>query len=109
LQTKYPLQSDNRTNADIVIKAFGLNHGHVFVGKFSHEQQDSKCDRNFSVETPACNFFQVSYLGVDTLMARSPPLVKDKYFDDVNLKLPYTEASVAYKKKTYRGSVHDMQ
>lgn len=42
-------------------------------------------------------------------MARSPPLVKDKYFDDVNLKLPYTEASVAYKKKTYRGSVHDMQ
>jgi hypothetical protein len=62
-----------------------------------------------TLETHARYFFQVSYLGVDTLMARSPPLVKDKYFDDVNLKLPYTEASVAYKKKTYRGSVHDMQ
>lgn len=53
--------------------------------------------------------FQVSYLGVDTLMTRYPPLVKDKYFDDTNLILPYTGAAFAYKKKTYRGSVHNMQ
>jgi bestrophin, other len=53
-------------------------------------------------------WFEVSYLGVDILMARSPPLVKDMYFDDVDMMLPYTEASQAYKKKTYRGSVHDM-
>lgn len=50
----------------------------------------------------------MSYLGVDILMARSPPLVKDMYFDDVDMMLPYTEAAQAYKKKTYRGSVHDM-
>lgn len=52
---------------------------------------------------------QVSYLGVDTLMTRYPPLVKDKYFDESNLILPYTGAAFAYKKKTYRGSVHNMQ
>lgn len=58
-----------------------------------------------------CNgncFEQVSYLGVDTLMSRYPPLVKDKYFDDLNITLPYTGAAFAYKKKTYRGSVHNM-
>jgi hypothetical protein len=66
-------------------------------------------DEDFELNWLIDRHTKVSYLGVDTLMARSPPLVKDKYFDDVNLKLPYTEASVAYKKKTYRGSVHDMQ
>lgn len=51
---------------------------------------------------------QVSYLGVDTLMNRCPPLVKDIYYDSENLNLPYTEAAAAYKKKTYRGSVANM-
>lgn len=41
-------------------------------------------------------------------MNRCPPLVKDIYFDDENLILPYTEAAAAYKKKTYRGSVAKM-
>lgn len=41
-------------------------------------------------------------------MNRCPPLVKDIYFDEENLILPYTEASAAYKKKTYRGSVANM-
>jgi hypothetical protein len=78
-----------------------LTYSNLFINHRSEE-------RNFGLEIPVY-IFQVSYLGVDTLMSRSPPLVKDKYFDDDNLKLPYTEASVAYKKKTYRGSVHDMQ
>lgn len=41
-------------------------------------------------------------------MRRSPPLVKDKYFEEFDLILPYTGAAVSYKKKTYRGSVHNM-
>lgn len=52
---------------------------------------------------------QVSYLGVDTLMLQRPPLVKDKYFDDEDLVLPYTEAAAIHKKRTFRGSVHYMQ
>ena len=62
----------------------------------------------FRLNFSTIHLLQVSYLGVDILMVRSPPLVKDKYFDEIDLILPYTEASVAYKKKTYRGSVHDM-
>lgn len=41
-------------------------------------------------------------------MTRSPPLVKDMYYNEVDMSLPYTEAAVAYKRKTYRGSVHNM-
>jgi len=52
--------------------------------------------------------WQVSYLGVDTLMNRCPPLVKDIFYDSENISLPYTEAAAAYKKKTYRGSVANM-
>lgn len=51
----------------------------------------------------------MSYLGVDTLMLQRPPLVKDKYFDDEDLVLPYTEAAAMHKKRTFRGSVHYMQ
>ena len=31
--------------------------------------------------------------------------MKDNYFDEMDIKLPYTEAAVAHKVKTYRGSV----
>lgn len=51
---------------------------------------------------------QVSYLIVDTLLLRTPPLTKDIYYDDESPVLPYTEASAEFKKKTYRGSVANM-
>ncbi|XP_054268664.1 bestrophin-3-like isoform X1 [Macrosteles quadrilineatus] len=66
-------------------------------------------DEDFELNWLIDRHTKVSYLGVDTLMSRYPPLVKDKYFDDINLILPYTGAAFAYKKKTYRGSVHNMQ
>ncbi|XP_024220172.1 bestrophin-4 isoform X2 [Halyomorpha halys] len=65
-------------------------------------------DEDFELNWLIDRHTKVSYLGVDTLMVKTPPLVKDKYFDDLNLVLPYTGAAVAYKKKTYRGSVHNM-
>ena len=65
-------------------------------------------DEDFELNWLIDRHTKVSYLGVDTLMGKTPPLVKDKYFDDLNLVLPYTGAAVAYKKKTYRGSVHNM-
>ncbi|KAK8757261.1 hypothetical protein V5799_000036 [Amblyomma americanum] len=52
---------------------------------------------------------KVSYLGVDTLDGPALPLVKDSYFHMTDYQLPYTAASVSYKKKTYRGSVAYMQ
>ncbi|XP_043671896.1 bestrophin-4-like isoform X2 [Vespula pensylvanica] len=65
-------------------------------------------DEDFELNWLIDRHVKVSYLGVDTLMTRCPPLVKDIYFDAENLILPYTEAAAAYKRKTYRGSVADM-
>ncbi|KAK3914123.1 Bestrophin-2 [Frankliniella fusca] len=65
-------------------------------------------DEDFELNWLIDRHTKVSYLGVDTLMTRCPPLVKDMYYNDVDLTLPYTEAAVAYKRKTYRGSVHNM-
>jgi hypothetical protein len=55
--------------------------------------------------------FQASFLGVDVLMnpERIPPLVKDYYWDKQDCPIPYTEASMHFKKKTYRGSADDMK
>lgn len=39
------------------------------------------------------------------LNSRPPPLTKDTYFGEIDIKLPYTSAAVTYKKKTYRGSM----
>ncbi|XP_025153867.1 bestrophin-4 isoform X2 [Harpegnathos saltator] len=65
-------------------------------------------DEDFELNWLIDRHVKVSYLGVDTLMNRCPPLVKDIYYDSENLNLPYTEAAAAYKKKTYRGSVANM-
>ncbi|XP_076326843.1 bestrophin homolog 15-like isoform X2 [Tachypleus tridentatus] len=62
-------------------------------------------DEDFELNWIIDRHIKVSYLGVDTLSRDPPPLVRDCYFDETDMKLPYTEASVAYKKKTYRGSV----
>ncbi|CAG5099627.1 Similar to BEST2: Bestrophin-2 (Homo sapiens) [Cotesia congregata] len=65
-------------------------------------------DEDFELNWLIDRHTKVSYLGVDTLMNRCPPLVKDFYFDSENIVLPYTEAAAAYKRKTYRGSVANM-
>lgn len=75
---------------------------------FRIAQQLETIRNNVNDGTDARLIPQVSYLGVDTLMTRCPPLVKDMYYNEVDLTLPYTEAAVAYKRKTYRGSVHNM-
>merc|ERR1712037_818309 len=49
-------------------------------------------------------------LGCDILMDpdRIPPMVKDYYWDKQNCPIPYTEASMHFKKKCYKGSAADM-
>lgn len=66
-------------------------------------------DEDFELNWIIDRHFKVSYLGVDLLNTSPPPLVRDNYFYQLDMKLPYTEASVGYKKKTYRGSVARMQ
>ena len=54
---------------------------------------------------------QASFLGCDVLMnpERIPPLVKDYYWDKQDCPIPYTEAAMKFKMKTYRGSADDMK
>lgn len=66
-------------------------------------------DEDFELNWIIDRHMKVSYLGVDTLNSEPPPLVKDTYYNELDVKIPYTEASKSYKKKTYRGSVAYMQ
>ncbi|XP_076164381.1 bestrophin-1 isoform X2 [Ptiloglossa arizonensis] len=97
---------------DIYIPIFTILQFFFFVGLLKVAEQlinpFGDDDEDFELNWIIDRHTKVSYLGVDTLMNRCPPLVKDIYFDEENLILPYTEASAAYKKKTYRGSVANM-
>ena len=54
---------------------------------------------------------QASFLGWDVLMnpERIPPLVKDYYWDKQDCPIPYTEAAMKFKVKTYKGSADEMK
>ena len=62
-----------------------------------------------------CGHFQLktqaSFLGCDVLMnpERIPPLVKDYYWDKQDCPIPYTEAAMKFKVKTYKGSADEMK
>ena len=66
---------------------------------------------NLNPSTVVRWFNQASFLGCDILMNpdRIPPLVKDYYWDKQDCPIPYTEAAMQFKKKTYRGSADDMK
>lgn len=66
-------------------------------------------DEDFELNWIIDRHLKVSFLGVDILNGGPPPMVKDNYWDDWDIKLPYTAAAVTYKKKTYRGSMATYQ
>ncbi|KOC70176.1 Bestrophin-3 [Habropoda laboriosa] len=97
---------------DVYVPVFTILQFFFFMGLLKVAEQlinpFGDDDEDFELNWIIDRHTKVSYLGVDTLMNRCPPLVKDIYFDAENLILPYTEAAAAYKKKTYRGSVANM-
>lgn len=66
-------------------------------------------DEDFELNWIIDRHLKVSILGVDTLNCSPPPMTKDCYWDELDIKLPYTAAAVSYKKRTYRGSMASYQ
>merc|ERR1719193_2234110 len=68
-------------------------------------------DEDFELNWLIDRHVKASFLGCDILMnpERIPPMVKDYYWDKQDCPIPYTEASMHFKKKTYRGSANDMK
>jgi len=66
-------------------------------------------DEDFELNWIIDRHLKVSFLGVDVLNVDPPPLIKDNYFDEMDIKLPYTQAALNYKIRTYRGSVDAFQ
>ena len=52
---------------------------------------------------------QVSYLIVDDMHSEHPDLIKDAYWDSMNVALPYTAAAEQYKMEPYLGSTNEIE
>jgi len=53
--------------------------------------------------------FQTSYLIVDEMHEDMPELVKDYYWDKLEVQIPYTEAALQHYKEAPLGSAEAMQ
>ncbi|XP_015785257.1 uncharacterized protein LOC107362670 isoform X2 [Tetranychus urticae] len=76
-----------------------LKLGEQLINPFGDDDED------FELNWIIDRHLKVSILGVDTLNCSPPPMTKDCYWDELDIKLPYTAAAVSYKKRTYRGSM----
>ena len=67
-------------------------------------------DEDFELNWLIDRHVKASFLGTDVLMnpERIAPLVKDFYWDKQDCPIPYTEAAIQFKKKTYRGSADEI-
>jgi len=68
-------------------------------------------DEDFELNWLIDRHMKASFLGCDILMnpERIPPLVKDYYWDKQDCPIPYTEAAMKFKVKTYKGSADEMK
>ncbi|XP_077555736.1 uncharacterized protein LOC144170073 isoform X2 [Haemaphysalis longicornis] len=100
---------DKRHHFDFYVPVFTVIQYFLYMGLLKVAEQlinpFGDDEEDFEVNWIIDRHFKVSYLGVDTLDGPALPLVKDSYFHKADYQLPYTAASVSYKKKTYRGSV----
>jgi len=68
-------------------------------------------DEDFELNWLIDRHVKASFLGCDVLMnpERIPPLVKDFYWDKQDCPIPYTEAAMKFKVKTFKGSADEMK
>jgi len=100
---------------DLYIPIFTILQFFFFMGLLKVAEQlinpFGDDDEDFELNWLIDRHMKASFLGCDILMnpERIPPLVKDYYWDKQDCPIPYTEAAMQFKKKTYRGSADDMK
>lgn len=99
---------------DLYIPIFTILQFYFYMGLLKVAEQlinpFGDDDEDFELNWLIDRHMKASFLGCDILMDpdRIPPMVKDYYWDKQNCPIPYTEASMHFKKKTYKGSADDM-
>ncbi|VVC36988.1 Hypothetical protein CINCED_3A015536 [Cinara cedri] len=101
-----------QTEIDVYIPVFTIVQFLFFMGLLKVAEQlinpfgddEEDFELNFLIDRHT----KASFLAVDFLAKINLPLVKDIYYDEFDVSLPYTSASAPFKKRSHRGSVHNM-
>ncbi|KAL4130655.1 hypothetical protein QTP88_008068 [Uroleucon formosanum] len=101
-----------QTELDVYIPVFTIVQFLFFMGLLKVAEQlinpFGDDEEDFELNYLIDRHTKASYLAVDYLAKIKIPLVKDIYFNELEVSIPYTSASVPFKKKSHRGSVHHM-
>ncbi|XP_060868792.1 bestrophin-4-like [Metopolophium dirhodum] len=101
-----------QTELDVYIPVFTIVQFLFFMGLLKVAEQlinpFGDDEEDFELNYLIDRHTKAAYLAVDYLAKIKIPLVKDIYFNELEVSIPYTSASVPFKKKSHRGSVHHM-
>lgn len=108
-KSKISFLATSRTQTEYYVPVFSILQFLMYMGLLKLGEQlinpFGDDDEDFELNWIIDRHIKVSFLGVDILNCGSPPLMKDNYFYDTDIQLPYTEAALAHKVRTYKGSV----
>jgi len=99
-------------NSDLYVPIFSLLQFFFYMGWLKVAEQlinpFGEDDDDFDINWIIDRNMQVGLIAVDELCGVSPPLEKDKFWDDVEVELPYTKSTINYRTDTFMGSTADL-
>ncbi|KAF0773971.1 bestrophin-4-like [Aphis craccivora] len=101
-----------QTELDVYIPVFTIVQFLFFMGLLKVAEQlinpFGDDEEDFELNYLIDRHTKAAFLAVDYLAKIKIPLVKDIYFNELEVSIPYTSAAAPFKKKSHRGSVHHM-
>lgn len=103
-----PLQGYRDHDIDLYVPIFTLLQFFFYMGWLKVAEQlinpFGEDDDDFETNWLIDRHIQVSYLGVDELYVKTPPLEKDLYWNSKEPDVPYTPSTLIHRIPTYCGS-----